>query len=75
LDTQSTPDRSYNRDDLLFHEESWAALPPDENTPASFMSMTHAYYRDLYRTLREGAPLAVPPEGVRRVMQVVEQCK
>jgi len=75
LDTQSTPDRSYNRDDLLFHEESWAATPPDEKTPASFIAMTHAYYRDLYRTLREGAPLAVPPEGVRRVMQVVEQCK
>lgn len=75
LDTQSTPDRSYNRDDLQFHEESWAAPPLDEKAPASFMSMTFAYYRDLYRTLREGAPLAVPPEGVRRVMQVVEQCK
>lgn len=37
--------------------------------------MTLAYYRDLYRTLRAGAPLAVPPEGVRRVMQVVEMCK
>jgi len=75
LDTQSTPDRSYNRDDLSLHEESWAAAPPDEKTPASFIAMTLAYYRDLYRTLREGAPLAVPPEGVRRVMQVVEQCK
>ena len=75
LDTQSTPDRSYNRDDLSLHEESWATPPPDEKTPASFMAMTLAYYRDLYRTLREGAPLAVPPEGVRRVMQVVEQCK
>lgn len=75
LDTQSTPDRSYNRDDLRFHEESWAAPPPDEKTPAAFLGMTFAYYRDLYRTLREGAPLAVPPEGVRRVMQVVEQCK
>ena len=42
LDTQSTPDRSYNRDDLLFHVESWAATPPDEKTPASFMAMTLA---------------------------------
>jgi predicted dehydrogenase len=75
LDTQSTPDRSYNRDDLRFHEESWSAPKPDDETSASFISMTLAYYRDLYRTLREGAPLAVPPEGVRRVMRVVELCK
>jgi scyllo-inositol 2-dehydrogenase (NADP+) len=75
LDTQPTPDRSYNRDDLQFHEENWAATPPDEKTPAAFSAMTLAYYSDLYRTLREGAPLAVPPEGVRRVMRVVEQCK
>ena len=52
-----------------------APPPPDEKTPAAFLGMTFAYYRDLYRTLREGAPLAVPPESVRRVMQVVEQCK
>ena len=75
LDTQSTTDRSYNRDDLRFYEDSWAAPPPDEKTPANFVAMTFAYYRDLYRTLREGAPLAVPPEGVRRVMRVVEQCR
>jgi hypothetical protein len=37
--------------------------------------MTTAYYLDLYRTLREGAPLPVRPEGVRRVMQIVEQCR
>lgn len=75
LSTEPTPDRSYNRDDLRLREETWQAAPPDEKTPAAFIGMTLAYYRDLYRTLREGAPLKVLPESVRRVMRVVEQCK
>jgi predicted dehydrogenase len=75
LSTEPTPDRSYNRDDLRLHEETWQAAPPDEQTPATFIGMTLAYYRDLYHTLREGAPLAVTPESVRRVMRVVEMCK
>jgi predicted dehydrogenase len=75
LSTEPTPDRSYNRDDLRLHEETWQAPQPDEQTPASFLAMTLAYYRDLYSTLREGAPLRVAPESVRRVMRVVELCK
>ncbi len=75
LSTEPTPDRSYNRDDLLLHEETWSAGPPEGAASATFGAMTTAYYLDLYRTLRQGAPLAVTPQSVRRVMQVVEQCK
>ena len=75
LSAEPTPDRSYNRDDLQLEEETWSAPPPDEGTPPGFHGMTVAYYRDLYRTLREGAPLAVTPESVRRVMRVVDQCR
>lgn len=67
LSTEPTPDRSYNRDQLHFHEETWAAS-------ASDMPSSQVYYVDLYRTLRENAPLAVTPASVRRVMQVLEQC-
>ncbi len=75
LSIEPTPDRSYNRDDLWLHEETWSARPPEGVAPAGFVALTIAYYLDLYRTLREGAPLTVTPESVRRVMQVVEQCK
>jgi predicted dehydrogenase len=68
LSTEPTPDRSYNRDQLHFYEETWAASAND--TPSAQL-----FYLDLYRTLREGAPLAVTPASVRRVMQVLEQCK
>ena len=75
LSTEPTPDRSYNRDNLQLREETWSAPPPDEKTPAAFVAMTIAYYLDLYRTLREAAPLTVTPESVRRVMRVVEMCR
>lgn len=75
LSAEPTPDRSYNKDDLQLCEETWSAPPPDEDTPPGFHGMTVAYYRDLYRTLREGAPLTVTPESVRRVMRVVDQCR
>lgn len=75
LSAEPTPDRSYNKDDLQLREETWSAPPPDDGTPPGFHGMTVAYYRDLYRTLREGAPLTVMPESVRRVMRVVDQCR
>lgn len=67
LDTEPTPDRSYNRDDLTFQEDSWRL---EEHT-----GQTHIdYYRDLYETIRNGAPLQVTPESVRRVMWIQEEC-
>jgi scyllo-inositol 2-dehydrogenase (NADP+) len=67
LSTEPTPDRSYNKDEITFYEEEWSA--------AGSVSLFEGYYLDLYRTLRQGAPLPVTAASVRRVMQVVEQCK
>jgi len=33
------------------------------------------FYEDLYRTIREGAPLVITPQSVRRVMWVIEKCR
>ena len=67
IDERPTADRSYNRDDLPMHTERW------ETTPTT-AGPTAALYRDLYRTLREGAPLYITPESVRRQMVVIEEC-
>ncbi|GIV80235.1 MAG: hypothetical protein KatS3mg050_4629 [Litorilinea sp.] len=67
LDTRPTPDRSYNRDQLTWHEETWT---PPVDTRTAFQG----FYRDLYATIREGKPLAITPESVRRVMWLQEEC-
>lgn len=67
LSTEPTPGRSYNRDEIPWQEESWQA----DVSPG----VAHqAFYRDLYRTIREGAALAVTPESVRRVIWLQELC-
>jgi len=67
LDLQPTPDRSYNRDMLTFQEASWDL--------AYDTSPGHAgFYHDLYATVRQGAPLAITPESVRRVIWLQEEC-
>ena len=32
-----------------------------------------SFYTDLYKTLREGAPLVITPHDVRRQMRVIEE--
>jgi scyllo-inositol 2-dehydrogenase (NADP+) len=68
VDERPTPDRSYNREKLEWREESWTDLKtavPDNR----------AFYEDLYRTLRLGAPPAIRPESARRYVAVLEQCR
>ncbi len=66
LDPHPTPDRSYNHDELVWHEETWQA-PKGAAPWANF-------YLDLYQTIRNGQPLAVTPQSVRRTMWVIEKC-
>ena len=67
LDDKPTPDRSYNADDLKFIEGSW--------TPEQYKGLGEdGYYLDVYRAIREKAPVAVTPESVRRVIWVLETC-
>ena len=64
---EPTPDRSYNREEIPWKEETWQASE-------DYMSGALAFHRALYRTLRHGAPLEVTPESVRRVMRIIERC-
>ncbi|HMN30862.1 MAG TPA: Gfo/Idh/MocA family oxidoreductase [Caldilineaceae bacterium] len=67
LDLKPTPDRSYNRDELVWHEASWDIA--NDTTPG------HAqFYHDLFATIRNGAPLVITPQSVRRVIWLQEEC-
>ena len=68
LDVNPTPDRSYNKEELDWHSDSWT---PD---PDNAVPIDQQAYQDLYRTLREGMPLTVTPESVRRQIAVIERC-
>lgn len=66
LDLRPTPDRSYNRDELTWHEDQWEFAG---DTAEAY----RGFYRDLYGTIRQGKPLAITPESVRRVMWLTEE--
>jgi scyllo-inositol 2-dehydrogenase (NADP+) len=67
LDLQPTPNRSYNADTLTWQEDSWDIA--NDTSPGHA-----AFYHDLYATIRQGAPLQITPESVRRVIWLQEEC-
>ncbi len=60
-------DRTYNREDLPWIEESWRA---PENPPLSGVP----FYEELFEALRHGAPLTITPEQIRRQIAVLQRC-
>jgi predicted dehydrogenase len=67
VETEPAPDRSYNWEEIPWKEEVW-------NLDESYKSGEILFYEKLYKTLREGAPLGVTPESVRKVMRIIEKC-
>lgn len=68
--TEPTPDRSYNREEIPWQRDAWEAGAE----AGSMDRINEAFYADLYAALREGAPLVVTPESVRRQIAVLERC-
>lgn len=68
LDTQPTPDRSYNNEALPWREESCELVN-------DFSGGVRQLYRDLYATIRHGEPLVITPESVRRQAAILEKCR
>jgi scyllo-inositol 2-dehydrogenase (NADP+) len=67
-DPLPSPDRTYGREKYEFQEFSWEC--PKDSPPESI-----GFYTSLYRTLREGKPLAVTPQSVRRQIDVLDRCR
>lgn len=68
LDTRPTPDRSYNREELPWHEETCELV-------GDFGSGVRQLYGDIYATIRQGAPLVITPASVRRQMAILGKCR
>ena len=67
LSEQPVPDRGYNSDEITFIEEAW-------ELPKGASGGGDLFYADLFRTIREGAPLGITPESVRRQIAIIEEC-
>ena len=65
---EPTPARSYNKEEL-----PWREVVCDLS--ADHSAGHRKGYLNLYATLREGKPLAVTPESVRRQIAVLEACR
>ena len=63
--------RKYCGEQLTWHEESWDIAEEQKDW---FGWMARQFYGNLYDALTKGAPLAVPPEQVRRQIEVIEEC-
>lgn len=77
LSLESTPDRSYNSEQLPWQHANWrpAAAADSGAGAAPAEAPVLALYRDLYRTIREGAPQVITPQDVRRRVLVMEKAR
>lgn len=75
-DLQPTPDRSYNSEKLEWHEDSWqrGGIADSGAGAAPAGQPVVDLYRDLWRTIREGAPQVITPQSVRRRVAVLQKC-
>ncbi|MCC7354416.1 MAG: Gfo/Idh/MocA family oxidoreductase [Anaerolineae bacterium] len=69
VDRTPTPDRSYNREQLPWVEVCYEVAMDDD--PHGYVKT----YRDLYGSLKEGKPLAITAESVRRQIAILDQCR
>jgi predicted dehydrogenase len=67
VDERPTPDRSYNREAIPWVEETWDVS--EYTGPGQT-----GFYLDLYESIREGKPLFITLESVRRQVEVLQEC-
>ena len=60
--------RSWNREELPWQSATWKK---DEPYGADY----GRYYRDIYEIVRNGKPVVVTPESVRRVIALLDTCR
>jgi predicted dehydrogenase len=69
LSREPTPDRSYNREELPWVEETC------DLSKEGHRSNNRKLYNGLYATLRQGARLPITAESIRRQIAVLETCR
>jgi hypothetical protein len=69
VDTNPTPDRSYNSEPVAWIEES-------SDISAEPRTASHRrLYTSLFASLRHGAPVAITPESLRRQLLIMDACR
>ncbi len=68
IERTPTPGRSYNSEKLQWNTDSATVADDFSATPLDF-------YADFRRSVREGTPLVITPESVRRNIALIETCK
>jgi len=66
VDIKPTPDRSYNKEDIPWKEQTWKVAGATSRDPD--------FYNDVYKTIRKGKPLYITPESVRRQIALIQKC-
>lgn len=65
------PGPSYCSEKLVLTEKTWKPSKAQQN---AFQYMSKCFYDQLFKVLRDGAPLLVTPQQVRVQMHVMEAC-
>lgn len=73
----STPDRSYNSEELVWQEDSWQADGQADtgSGAAPAAKPVLKLYQSLYRAIREGAEQEISPASVRRRVALMEKIR
>jgi scyllo-inositol 2-dehydrogenase (NADP+) len=77
LDTNPTPDRSYNREPIEWQTGSWKPETASDSGAGAAPSARPVMqmYDNLYDAIREGAKQIIPPRVVRRRVMVMEKAR
>jgi scyllo-inositol 2-dehydrogenase (NADP+) len=68
VERQPTPGREYNSESLPWNNDS---CPSSEGLSL----VVTRFYEDFHRSVREGKPLFITPQSVRRTIALIEDCK
>jgi scyllo-inositol 2-dehydrogenase (NADP+) len=68
VDKEPTVGRSYNSEKLEWRTDEWSGTNDDND-------LMLAFYCELYLSVRDGAPLTITPQSVRRQIAIIERAK
>lgn len=68
VDERSTPDRSYNRETLIWQEDSC-------EVSADFATWANTFYGDVFATIRCGAEQVITPADIRKRIRLIEMVR
>jgi scyllo-inositol 2-dehydrogenase (NADP+) len=75
VDACPTPDRSYNRESVTWQEETIPVTDAGGPGAPVAAGLADQFYDGLYATLRNGVPLGIAPEEIRKRIAILEKAR